>query len=153
VEIHVNAPNGNGFSGSGPGTFSAITGHWVLPGTTFYLQNVSNGLPLTAANTLATVTMINGTISISPNPIHVTDGSGVGVATVSWNSSGTSNVEIHVNAPNGTGFSGSGPGSSSAITGKWVDNGMKFYLQDVSDGKPLTSANTLATATAVVVQP
>jgi hypothetical protein len=153
VEIHVNAPNGPGFSGSGPGSFSEKTGVWAGPGMTFYLQNVSNGLPLTAANTLATVTMIGGTISISPNPIHVTDGSGLGIATVNWNSSGTSNVEIHVNAPNGTGFSGSGPGSSSAITGKWVDNGMKFYLQDVSDGKPLTSANTLATATAVVVQP
>ena len=153
VEIHVNAPNGTGFSGSGPGSFSEKTGVWVGPGMTFYLQNVSNGLPLTAANTLAKVTMIGGTISISPNPIHVTDGSGLGIATVSWNSSGTSNVEIRVNAPNGTGFSGSGPGSSSAITGKWVDNGMKFYLQDVSDGKPLTSANTLATATAVVVQP
>ena len=153
VEIHVNAPNGTGFSGSGPGSFSEKTGVWVGPGMTFYLQNVSNGLPLTAANTLAKVTMIGGTISISPNPIHVTDGSGLGIATVSWNSSGTSNVEIHVNAPNGTGFSGSGPGRSSAITGKWVDNGMKFYLQDVSDGKPLTSANTLATATAVVVQP
>jgi glucose/arabinose dehydrogenase len=153
VEIHVNAPNGSGFAGSGPGSFSAVTGGWATPGMTFYLQNVSNGLPLTAANTLAKVTLISGTISISPNPIHVHDGSGVGVGTVTWTSKGTKFVEIHVNAPDGPGFSGSPAGTFSAVTGKWVANGMKFYLQDVSDGKPLTSANTLAIATAVVVQP
>jgi hypothetical protein len=43
-----------------------------------------------------------------------------------------------------------GPGVGSATTGKWVQNGDKFYLQDVSGQKPLTSANTLAVATAVV---
>jgi glucose/arabinose dehydrogenase len=148
VQVHVNAPNGTGFSGSGPGTFSATTGEWAGPGMTFYLQNVSNGLPLTSANTLATVTLTGGTISISPNPIHST--SGFGAATITWSSYGTSFVEIHVNAPNGSGFSGSPPGTFAATTGNWVTNGMKFYLQDVSDGKPLTSANTLAVATAVV---
>jgi hypothetical protein len=42
---------------SGPGTFSQTTGQWVQNGQIFYLQNVSNGLPLTSANTLAQVTM------------------------------------------------------------------------------------------------
>jgi hypothetical protein len=31
------------------------------------------------------------------------------------------------------------------MTGQWVTNGMTFYLQDVSQGQPLTAANTLAT--------
>ena len=149
VEVHVNAPNGNPFSGSGPGSFSARTGVWAAPGMTFYLQNISNGLPLTAANTLATVTLIGGTISISPNPIR--DPSGVGAATITWNSKGTKFVEIHVNAPDGPGFSGSPAGTFSAATGRWVTNGMKFYLQDVSDGKPLIAANTLAVAMAGVI--
>jgi hypothetical protein len=118
---------------------------------TFYLQNVSNGLPLTAANTLATVTMIGGAISISPTPIYVTDGSGLGVATISWNSFGTSAVQVRVGSPSGAPFAYWGPGPGSETTGKWVYNGEKFYLQDVSDGKPLTSANTLAVATAVVL--
>jgi hypothetical protein len=153
VEIHVDAPNGNAFTGSGPGSFSATTGMWAKPGMTLYLQNVSNGLPLTAANTLATVTLIGGTISISPSPIHVSDGTGLGIATVTWSSGGTKFVEVHINAPDGPGFSGGPPGTFRANTGKWVRNGMKMYLQDVSDGKPLTSANTLAVATATVVSP
>jgi glucose/arabinose dehydrogenase len=151
VEVHVGAPNGPGFVSSGPGTFSVPTGHWAGPGMTFYLQNTSNGLPLTAANTLAKVTMIGGSISISPNPIYVTDGSGLGVATITETSTGTSAVEVHVNSPSGNLFYRAGPGTFSGVTGRWVRNGQKFYLQDVSDGKPLTSANTLAVATAVVI--
>lgn len=150
VEIHVNGPNGTGFTSSGPGSFSATTDHWVTSGMTFYLQNVSNGLPLTAANTLAKVTMIGGTISISPNPIQVTDGSGLGVTTIRWNSFGTSAVQVRVGSPSGAPFAHWGPGAGSQTTGKWVQNGQKFYLQDVSDSKPLTSANTLAVATAIV---
>ena len=34
----------------------------------------------------------------------------------------------------------------SAMTGTWVAEGMTFYLQDVTGGKALTAANTLATA-------
>lgn len=153
VEIHINAPNGNKLTGSGPGSFSAKTGQWARPGMTFYLQNTSNGLALTAANTIATVTMIGGiggTISISPTPILVTDGSGLGVATITCTSFGTSAVQVRVDSPSGNLLNASGPGTFSSMTGKWVQNGQKFYLQDVSDGKPLTSANTLAVATAVV---
>jgi hypothetical protein len=152
VEIHVDAPNGTKLTGSGPGSFSAPTGHWAHAGMTFYLQNTSNGLPLTAANTIAKVTMIGGTISISPTPIVVTDGSGLGVATITSTSFGTSAVQVRVDSPSGNLLNASGPGTFSSMTGKWVQNGQKFYLQDVSDGKPLTSANTLAVATAVVQQ-
>jgi len=158
VEIHVNAPNGNGFISSGPGSFSAPTGHWVQNGQTFYLQNVSNGLPLTSANTLATVTMTalrptpTGSISAQPNPF-TPDPQGLGQTRLAWTSYGTTNVEIHVNAPNGNGFISSGPGSFSAVTGHWVRNGQKFYLQNVSNGLPLTSANTLATVTVTALSP
>lgn len=151
VEIHIGAPNGPGFASSGPGTFSTSTGHWVGPGMTFYLQNTSNGLPLTALNTLAKVTMIGGSISISPNPIIVTDGSGLGVGTITETNGAASAVEVHVNSPSGNLLYRAGPGTFSGTTGKWVRNGQTFYLQDVSDGKPLTSANTLAVATAIVL--
>ena len=54
VEVHVNAPDGPLFSHTlGPG--SADTGKWVGDGTVFYLQDVTNALPLTEENTLATV--------------------------------------------------------------------------------------------------
>jgi glucose/arabinose dehydrogenase len=152
VEIHVDAPNGNMFTSSGPGTFSATTGQWVQNGQTFYLQNVSNGLPLTAANTLARVTLTalsttpKGSISASPNPF-TPNSQGLGQTTITWTSAGTTKVEIHVDAPNGNMLTNSGPGTFSATTAQWVQNGQTFYLQNVSNGLPLTSANTLAKVT------
>jgi hypothetical protein len=122
----------------------------VRNGQTFYLQNVSNGLSLTAANTLATVTVraLNvtptGSITASPNPF-TPNSQGLGQTTLTWTSAGTTKVEIHVDAPNGNMFTGSGPGTFSATTGLWVQNGQTFYLQNVSNGLPLTSANTLGT--------
>jgi len=108
---------------------------------------------LTSANTLATVTMTtapnptpSGSISAWPNPF-APDPNGLGQTTLVWTSVGTTQVEIHVNAPNGPGFAGSGQGSYALGTGHWVNDGMIFYLQNVSNGLPLTSANTLATVT------
>jgi hypothetical protein len=149
VEVHINAPNGSMFAGTGPGTFSSTTGQWVKDGMTFYLQNVSNGLPLTAANTLAKVTLTaivttpQGSISANPNPFTASS-SGTGQTTLTWTSAGTTRVEVHINAPNGSMFAGSGPGTFSSTTGQWVKDGMTFYLQNVSNGLPLTAANTLA---------
>jgi len=57
VEVHLDAPEGPLFARSGPGIFSQETGQWVRDGTTFYLQNVSRGLPLTQENTIATVVL------------------------------------------------------------------------------------------------
>jgi len=57
VEIHLDAPDGPLFARSGPGIFSKETGEWIRDGTTFYLQNVSRGLALTAENTIAIVTV------------------------------------------------------------------------------------------------
>jgi hypothetical protein len=152
VEVHADAPNGNRVAASGPGSFSARTGNWVQNGQRFYLQDVSNGLPLTSANTLATVTATalnptpRGAITARPNPF-TPDAQGLGNTTLAWTSYGTSNVEVHIGAPNGPAFISSGPGSFSANTGHWVQNGMTFYLQNVSNGLPLTTANTLATVT------
>jgi glucose/arabinose dehydrogenase len=153
VEIHVNAPDGNKFAGTGPGTFSAITGHWVRDEMTFYLQDVSNGLPLTAANTLARVkvkavssTTPSGSISATPNPFRP-DGNGLGHTTLTWTSALTTKVQVRVNAPDGNRVAESGPGTFSTQTGQWVRDGMTFYLQNVSNGLPLTSANTLARIT------
>jgi hypothetical protein len=56
TEVHVGSPSGALFSAIGP-SGSKATGQWVTNGTLFYLQNVSGGLPLTAANTLASVTV------------------------------------------------------------------------------------------------
>ena len=154
VEVRVDAPDGNKLAGSGDGSFSTNTGHWVRDGMTVYLQDVSGGLPLTAANTLATVTLHgtsgtpSGSIRANPNPF-TPNAQGLGQTTITWASAGTNKVEIHVNAPDGNRLADSGPGTFSINTGQWVRDGMTFYLQNVSNGLPLTSANTLDTVTAV----
>jgi hypothetical protein len=41
-----------------------------------------------------------------------------------------------------------GGSQGNASASGWVSDGLTFYLQDVSDGKALAEANTLATVTA-----
>ena len=85
-----------------------------------------------------------GSITAHPNPIRVSKKL-VGRTTLSWITKGTERVEVHVGAPDGPLLSRSGPsGSVNKGKDKWVHDGMAFYLQDVSGGLPLTSANTLA---------
>jgi Bacterial Ig-like domain (group 3)/FG-GAP-like repeat len=147
TEIHVNAPNGPAFSGGGP-SGTATTSAWAQEGMIFYLQDTTAGKPLSAANTLATTTIHlqpQVQFSADPNPITkttVVDGLPRGVTTLSWNVPGVGSVEVLIGSPNGVPFSGGGP-VGTATTGLWVTDGMTFYLQDTTGGKPLTPANTL----------
>jgi hypothetical protein len=54
VMVTIGSATGPVFADGGQ-TGSATTGAWVSNGLTFYLQNVTGGLPLAAANTLGTV--------------------------------------------------------------------------------------------------
>jgi len=92
----------------------------------------------------------SGTLAANPNPIQVCDGTGQGVTTLSWTASNVTAVQVRAGAPNGT-LVASGGTSGNVTTGKWVTNGTVFYLQNVSNGLPLTSANTLATRTVGVI--
>lgn len=56
IEIHVGSPAGTLFAAGG-NAGSAPTGAWVMEGLTLFLQNVSSGKALTAANTLGTVVL------------------------------------------------------------------------------------------------
>jgi len=88
-------------------------------------------------------------ITASPNPVKVCDGSGLGITTVSYAFPPGRLVEVHVGSPDGQLFARpAAPGSSA--TAKWVADGMAFFLQDVTDGKPPSQDNTLATVTARV---
>jgi hypothetical protein len=88
-------------------------------------------------------------LGVSPDPAPTVDSSGLAQVTLTWGAPGSSQVEIHVGAPDGV-LMTSGGSSGSAITGVWVANGTSFYLQDVSGGNPLTAVNTLAQVTVVV---
>ena len=79
----------------------------------------------------------------NPNPIPVTR-SAIGQTTISWNAPDAQVIEIHIGAPDGKLFTING-NRGSMQTEVWVTDGMTFYLQDVTGGKPLTSVYTLAT--------
>jgi hypothetical protein len=86
-------------------------------------------------------------IQAAPNPIQVCDGSGLGITTLYYKFlPPVKLVDVRVGSPSGEQLAHSSIELSST-TGKWVNDGMTFYLQDVSDGKPLTPNNTLATVT------
>lgn len=84
-----------------------------------------------------------GAIAVHPDPLEITDPRFFGAVTLSWTTQGADAVEVHVGAPDGPLFSGTSS-SGNQETGLWVHDGMEFYLQDVSDGLPLTVENTLA---------
>ena len=83
-------------------------------------------------------------LTASPNPIPVTGAAVLGMTTINWMALGAEAVEVRIGSPNGALFVGGGS-RGSAQTGLWVPDGMTFYLQDISGGKPLTEENTLAT--------
>ncbi len=85
-------------------------------------------------------------LTATPNPILVTAGTPVGMTTIRWNAPAAMTVEVHLLSPSGPLFA-RGPSSGSAPTGNWVGDGLTFYLQDVTGGKALTAANTVATLT------
>jgi hypothetical protein len=109
--------------------------------------------PQTDVITPATArTTATGTLTANPNPIKVCDKSETGVTTLSWTSAGALGVQVRVGKPDGDLFAAPPSGQGTVPTGKWVKDGMKFYLQDVSGGKPLTPENTITTLTVNVTR-
>jgi parallel beta-helix repeat protein len=82
--------------------------------------------------------------SANPNPIPIKGGAFVGATTLSWSVPDAQVIEIHMGSPDGKLLTNMG-NRGSVSTGAWVPDGMTFYLQDVTGGKPLTSDYTLGT--------
>jgi hypothetical protein len=91
------------------------------------------------------------TFGASPNPIVVTDGSKLGLTTLSWTTTKTKQVEIRVTGPSGPVMATVGA-SGSTDTGKWVKDGMQFYLQDASGPNKADASATLAVVTIKVIE-
>jgi hypothetical protein len=135
----------------------------VLPSYHVYMvcQKTDNPLPMQTRNILPPAASVfpsgeleeltvkprpMGSIAAEPNPFQA-DSQGAGCSTVSWMTYATSKVEVHLDSPDGPLFAESGPGLFSQTTGQWVRDGTRLYLQNVSDGLPLTAENTLAIVT------
>ena len=63
---------------------------------------------------------------------------------------GVAEVEIHLDKPWGQRIARFTGDRGRTATGDWIRDGMRFYLQDVSNSRPLTLQHTLATAIATV---
>jgi uncharacterized protein (TIGR03437 family) len=111
--------NGTFFCGPATST-TCLTGKWVQNGTVFALGDHITGATLAIAT--AVVQGPSGTLSANPNPIIITDGSGLGTTTINY----SANVPVYVYA-NGTLFCG-GQTSGSCATGKWVSSSTVFTL-------------------------
>ena len=85
---------------------------------------------------------VGPSLTANPNPIPIPSGV-VGQTTISWSAPDAQVIEIHIGKPDGQLFAIQG-NRGSAQTGVWVSEGLTFYLQDVTDGRPLTSDYTLA---------
>jgi hypothetical protein len=88
-------------------------------------------------------------IVANPNPVLVDHWPEPGQTALSWSFDGADEVEVRVGSPDGPLFCHTAsPGT--AQTGKWVTNGMVFYLQNVTADRPLSAENTLAVARVAV---
>jgi len=85
--------------------------------------------------------MSTGKINISPH-CYANEWEIIVAADLQWLSEGTETVEVRIGRPDGQLFIRT-ESCGSGTTGKWVRDGMTFFLQDVTNGLPLTIENTL----------
>lgn len=126
-----------------PGT--CTTGKWVTNGMVFTMYDASTNAQL--ATLTATVTTDPITLTIIPNPIIVTDGTGNGTATLSYSAPTHPGVKIYI----GSSLLCTGPPSGSCSAGKYVSNGSVFTMYDSSTNAQLATATAQVTAPTLVL--
>jgi hypothetical protein len=100
----------------------------------FYLVDADTGVTLGSAR----ATVQTPSFYANPNPVNVYDNTGLGQTTIYWSAPGVSTVQIRVGSPSGQLFSESGS-TGQGTTGKWVSNGLTFYLVNAQGGYVLGS--------------
>jgi hypothetical protein len=139
VEVRIDSPDGTLFT-DGEATGSEETGEWVTVGMVFYLVDQETG------EVLDTVTITSSeagcpapNLVASPNPIIVCDGSGVGATSLIWDTTEVAEaIEIRVGSPDGTLLT-EAEATGLKSTGRWVTDGLSFFLLDQSNSEVLDS--------------
>ena len=137
TELRIGSPTGTLFVRGGS-TGQQQTGKWVRDGMVFHLINASNRQRLAAETVGVTTSDCGIQFHAQPNPVVVCDRSGLGQTTISWDAPAVERVEVRVGSPQGTLFV-SGGSSGSQRTGKWVRDGMVFYLLNASNRRTLAT--------------
>jgi parallel beta-helix repeat protein len=122
---------------STPSTAGVDIRNLAAPGANAFVGNIC----LSSIN--APCPSVGASLTASPNPIPITGNAFHGATTLSWNAPDAGLIEIRIGSPDGVLFAVMG-NRGSVQTGPWVSDGMTFYLQDVTGGRPLTSDFTLA---------
>ena len=132
---------------------------WVSDGMNFVLCDVS-AAPCSPQTTVAVLAAHfvtdpqdaagpgSSTLVAFPNPAPAVPGQTLGQTTLYWRVPSAAAVELHVGSPTGP-MLAAGGASGSATTGIWVTNGMAFFVQDVTNGRP----GVTAASTAIAVTP
>lgn len=87
----------------------------------------------------------SGTLLAEPNPVRVCDHTGLGKTRIAWFREEFGLIEVRVGSPAGRVLTRSGP-HGSVETGKWVRDGMPFFLLDVERGRVLASVTVAVTS-------
>lgn len=114
---------------------------WMVAAAAMWLSGCAKPAPDPVMKAPPAVTKPGTTLTANPDPIVTDDGSPIGETAITWSTSAP-HIEMHINAPNGQLFFRSGS-SGTVRTGKWVNNGMKFYLQNGDNPDPGSAAATL----------
>jgi hypothetical protein len=88
------------------------------------------------------------TFNATPNPVISSDSTHLVQTSVVW-STNVAHVQVHVESPGGRLFTAGGP-KGVVPTGKWVRDGMTFYLQDATAADPNSPSATLASLVVTV---
>ena len=94
------------------------------------------------------------TLTGSPDPVSVCDGSGLALMTIAWNAADTNpaRVEIHVGTATGSLFA-AGAALGSAVPGKWVNKGTTFFLVNAANKQVLAQYTAQLTTTGCPAPP
>jgi hypothetical protein len=90
----------------------------------------------TICDVYPTVQTMNTVLFSQYEPIKVCDGTGLGTTMLGWSAPGIANTQIRLGSSTGTLFA-QGGSSGRAQTGKWVTNGLTFYLINSSNGSTI----------------
>lgn len=112
---------------------TCTTGKWVGEGGSFVLKDDTTGAVL--ATEAVTVLSAKPMFSVSPNPIVVTDGTGLGVTTLAYSAPNVAVVLVETSGK----LICAGNSSGTCATGKWVTDGMDFEIVDQATGITLAS--------------
>jgi hypothetical protein len=108
---------------------------------------MAKGKRLTATTDIARGSASPGlSRTATPNRIQVCEGSGLSITTLTWATPARTSVQVQGDTPDGALFAAGGA-RRCPPTDKWASQRPVFYLQTVTGGLLLTSANTLATVT------